>query len=149
LEEVKSLNITFTDISQIKFIRNHQMQDAVSPALVIDLTPLLSNIVRYCLSEGQAADFALDDQFMNARYRAHQIVCLFEFASTQLHIELSTRPVARAFEVGHTVVARAELRGYDDPPARGRHHELSADCHQELVEWLANKAANHRAVNRT
>jgi hypothetical protein len=55
----------------------------------------------------------------------------------------------RAFEVSHTVVARAELRGYDDPPARGRHRELFADCEQELVEWLANKAANHRAVNRT
>jgi transposase len=46
-------------------------------------------------------------------------------------------------------MARAELRGYDDPQARGRHRELSADCEQELVEWLANKAANHRAVNWT
>jgi hypothetical protein len=86
-------------ISQIKFIRNSQMQDAVSPALAIDPTALLSNIVRYCLSEGQAADLALDGQFINARYCAHQIVFLFEFASTQLHIELSARAVARAFEV--------------------------------------------------
>jgi hypothetical protein len=46
-------------------------------------------------------------------------------------------------------VARAELRGYDDPPALGRHRELSADCEQDLVEWLANKAANHRTVNWT
>jgi hypothetical protein len=57
--------------------------------------------------------------------------------------------VARAFEVSHMVVARAELRGYDDPPVLGRHRELSADYGQELIEWLANKAANHRAVNRT
>jgi hypothetical protein len=53
-------------ISQIKFIRNSQMQDAVSPALASDPTPVLSNIVGYCLSEGQAADPALDDQFMDA-----------------------------------------------------------------------------------
>jgi hypothetical protein len=70
----------------------------------------------------------LDNQFMNARYRAHQIGRLFEFAPTQLHIELSVRAIAHTFEVSHTVVARAELRGYDDPPARGRHRELSADC---------------------
>jgi hypothetical protein len=120
-------------ISQIKFIWNPQMQDAVRPALAIDLIPLLSNIVRYCVSEGQAADLALDNQFMNARDRAHQIVRLFEFASTQLHIELSARAVARTFEVSHTVMARAELRGYDDPPARGHHRELSADCEQDLV----------------
>jgi hypothetical protein len=125
------------------------MQDAVSPPLAIDPTTLLSNIVRYCLSEGQATGLALDNQFMNARYHAHQIVCLFEFASTQRYIELSARTIVRAFEVSHTVVARAELRGYDDPPARGRHRELSADCEQELVEWLAKKAANHRVMNRT
>jgi transposase len=86
---------------------------------------------------------------MNARDCAHQIVRLFEFASTQPPTELSARAVARAFEVSHMVVTRAELRGYHDPSAHGRHRELSADCKQELVEWLANKAANHRAVNRT
>jgi hypothetical protein len=110
-------------ISQIKFIRNSQMQDAISPAPNIDPTPLLSKIVRYCHSEGQAADLALDDQFINAQYGAYQIVHLFEFVSTQLHIDLSTRAIARAFEVSHTVLARAELRGYDDPPARGRHRD--------------------------
>jgi hypothetical protein len=121
-------------ISQIKFIRNSQMQNAVSPALAIDPTSLFSNIVCHSLSEGQAADLALDDQFMNARYRAHQIGRLFEFASTQLHIELPARAVARAFEVSDTAVPRAELRGDDDLPAPGRHHELSADCEQQLVK---------------
>jgi hypothetical protein len=131
-------------ISQIKFMRNSQMQDAVSPALAMDPSPLFSNIIRYCFLEGQAADLALDNRFINARYRAHQIVRLFEFASTRLHIELSALAVARAFEISPTVVARAELRDYDDPPARGRDREPSADCEQELVEWLANKATNHR-----
>jgi hypothetical protein len=45
------------------------MQDAVSPTLAIDPTSFLSNIVRYCFLEGQAADLALDNQFMNPRYR--------------------------------------------------------------------------------
>jgi hypothetical protein len=135
-------------ISQIKFIQNSQMQDTVSRALVTDPRPLLSNIVRGCLSEGQTVDLALDDQFMIVRYSARQIVRLFEFTSTQLHMAPSARAVARAFEVSHTVVAHTGLRDYNDPPARGRHRELSADCEQELVEWLANKAANCRVVNR-
>jgi hypothetical protein len=46
-------------------------------------------------------------------------------------------------------VARADLRGYNNSPARGRHRKLSADYEHELVEWLANKAANHRTVNQT
>jgi hypothetical protein len=71
---------------------------------------LLSNIIHYCFSEGQAADLALDDQFLNAQCRAHQITRLFEFAPTQLHIELSARAIVRTFEVSHTVVARAEVR---------------------------------------
>jgi AraC-like DNA-binding protein len=91
----------------------------------------------------------LDDQIVNARYRPHQIVCLFEFASTQLHIELADRDVAHAFEVSHRVVARAELRGYDGSPARRRRRELSDGCEQELIKWIANKMANHRAVNQT
>jgi hypothetical protein len=124
------------------------MQDAVSSVLAIDPTPLLSNNVRYCLSEGQAADLALDDQFMNARYRAHQTVRLFEFASTQLHIVLSARVIVRDFEVSHIVVARAELTGYDDPPVHGCHRQISANCEQELVECLVNKAVNYRAVNQ-
>jgi hypothetical protein len=125
------------------------MQDIVSPALVIDPTPFLSNIVRYCLSEDQAEDLALDDQFMNARYRVHQFVRLFEFASTQLHIELLVRAVAQAFEVSRTAVARAEMRCHDDSLARWRYRKLSADYEQKLVEWLAKKAANHKAMNRT
>jgi hypothetical protein len=59
---------------------------------------------------------------------------------------LSERVEAQSATVNPFV---AKLRGYDNPLARGRHRELSADCEQELVECLANKAANHRAVNRT
>jgi hypothetical protein len=65
---------------------------------------------------------------MNARVRAHQIVRLIEFASTELHITLSARAVARAFEVGHSIMKCERPRGYDDPPAQGRHHEIAADA---------------------
>jgi hypothetical protein len=36
----------------------------------IDPSILLGQIICYCLSDGQAADLALDQQFMNTRYRA-------------------------------------------------------------------------------
>jgi hypothetical protein len=86
---------------------------------------------------------------MNTHFRAHEIVLLIEFASTELHISFSTRAVARVFEVGHSAVKRAQLRGYDHPPARGRHYELAADAEQQLVNWTTAKAANSVAVNRT
>jgi hypothetical protein len=46
-------------------------------------------------------------------------------------------------------VKRAQLRSYDDSPARGRHHELAADAEQQLVDWITAKAANNTAINRT
>jgi hypothetical protein len=46
-------------------------------------------------------------------------------------------------------VKRAQRRGYEDPPARGRYRELAADAEQQLVDWITAKAANNIAVNRT
>jgi hypothetical protein len=91
----------------------------------------------------------LDAQFMNMRFRAHQIVRLTEFASTELHATLLTRAVACAFEVAHSAVKRAQLRGYDDPLAQGRHYELTADAEQQLMDRITVKTANNVAVNRT
>jgi transposase len=105
--------------------------------------------MRYCLSEGDASRLALDAQFINARFWADQIVRPIEFASTELHITSSARAVARAFEVDHSAVKRAQLRGYDDLPARGRHSELAADAEQQLVHWITAKAANNFAINQT
>jgi transposase len=96
----------------------------------------------------RASRLALDETFMNATFRAHQIVRLHGFASTELDITLSARDVARPFNVSHSAVTRAKLRGYEDPPARGRHHEFSPNCEAEIVEWLTKKAANNTAVNR-
>jgi hypothetical protein len=86
---------------------------------------------------------------MNARFRAHQIVWRIEFASTELDIILSARAVAHIFEVSHSAMKRALLRGYDKAPARGRRHELAADAEQQLVDWVTVKAANNVAVNGT
>jgi hypothetical protein len=93
--------------SQIKFIKNIEMEDPDQPAPAVDPTGLLPNIIRYLLSDGDASRLAFDVQFMNARCRAHQIFRLIEFASTELHITLSARVVARAFEVGHSALKRA------------------------------------------
>jgi hypothetical protein len=62
--------------------------DPVSP---VNPSILLGQVVRYCPSNGQAADLALDQQFMNARFRVHQIVRLMEFSSTALQIKLPIR----------------------------------------------------------
>jgi hypothetical protein len=83
------------------------MAEADAPAPPIDRPTLLPQITRYCLSAGQTADLALDTQLVNARYRAHQIVHLMEFSSTELHCNLSIRSVARAFNIAHSAVKRA------------------------------------------
>jgi hypothetical protein len=125
------------------------MQDANEPAPAINPTILIPNIIHHCLSANYAARLALDHQFMNARFRAHQIVRLLEFSSTELHVELSSRSVARAFGISHSAIARAKLRGYEDPPGRGRHYALETGVEQELIDWIANKAGNNTAVNKT
>jgi hypothetical protein len=121
--------------SEIKFIKNMEMEDHDEHAPAVDPTELLRNITRYCLSEGDASRPALGAQFMNARFRVHQIIRLIEFTSTELHITLSAKALARAFEVGHSAVKRAQLRGYEDPPTRGRHHEYR-DEHRDVDEHV-------------
>jgi hypothetical protein len=126
-----------------------EMEDPDQTAPVVDPTGLLPNIIRYCLSEADPCRLALDTHYMNGHFRAHQVVRLIEFASTELHITLLIRAVAHVFEVGHSAVNHAQLRGYDDPLARGRHHELAADAGQPLMDWITAKCANNVAVNRT
>jgi hypothetical protein len=105
-----------------------EMEDQSEPAPVVNPTMLLPNTIRDCVSEGDASHIALDSVFMNARFRAHQVVRLIEFASIELHIALSVRFVARAFDVSHSAVTRARLRGDNIPPAPGRHLELPANA---------------------
>jgi hypothetical protein len=98
------------------------------------------------MSDGQAADLALDQQFMNARYCAHQIVRLMEFSSTALQIKLSIRSVAHTFDIDHSVVKRTFRHGYEGAPGRGQHRELSAGIEQALVEWITKNDMTARAA---
>jgi hypothetical protein len=86
---------------------------------------------------------------MSPRFRAHQIVRLIEYASRELQITSLSKSIARAFEISHSAIACAALRGYEDPPGRGRHDELDADSEQELIAWIADKAVNNTVVNKT
>jgi hypothetical protein len=95
------------------------MQNADDPAPPVSPSRLFPDIIRYCLSEGDAAPLTLDRQFMSVRFRAHQIVRLLEFSSTELSITLLSRSIARAFEINHSKVARAKFRGYEDRRGAG------------------------------
>jgi hypothetical protein len=81
-----------------------EIEDHDQPTPAVDHTRLLSNIIRYWLSERGASRLALDAQFGNARFRAHHIIRLIEFVSTKLYITSSARAVARVFEVCHSAV---------------------------------------------
>jgi hypothetical protein len=86
---------------------------------------------------------------MNGRFRAHQIARLVDFCSSDPTITLSTRYIARAFGFKHSAVTRAALRGYEDPPGRGRHRALDPDSERDLIAWIIQKAANNMAVNNS
>jgi hypothetical protein len=86
---------------------------------------------------------------VNGRYRAYQVVRLMEFSSTELHLNFSIWSVAHAFNIAHCAIKGVLLRGYEDPPGRGRHRELSPEDGHALVEWIAKKAHNNTAVTRT
>jgi hypothetical protein len=121
------------------------MSEIYDPFPPIDLLTILPQITRYCLSASETADLALDTQFVSARYRAYQMVRLMEFSSTELHLNLSIRSVARAFNITHYAVMRTPRRGYEDPPGCDRHQEISPEDKHVLVEWIAKKAYNNTA----
>jgi hypothetical protein len=104
----------------------------------VDPTTILPNIIRYCLSEGEASLLPLNDQFMMARFRPHQIIPFIEFASTELRRSLSAWSVARAFGISHSAMTRAKLEDCEDPQVRGRHCELD----REPENW--RNSAKHR-----
>jgi hypothetical protein len=54
----------------------------------------------------EAAHLGLDDQYIWASFRAHQMVRLIDFASTELHIVFCARSVVLAFKVDHSAVMR-------------------------------------------
>jgi hypothetical protein len=83
------------------------MEISGDPAPAIDLSTRLPGIIHHCLREGPAAPLSLDAQFMNARFRAHEIVRLIECASAELHMTLTQRAIAGAFNVDYYAIKRA------------------------------------------
>jgi hypothetical protein len=86
---------------------------------------------------------------MNARCRAHQIVRILEFLETERDLKFFIRSLARAFDIGHCRVKRAFLCSYEDRAGREQHSELSPEVEYALVDWIAKKAYDNKAVNRT
>jgi hypothetical protein len=124
------------------------MHPAEDPALVFNPSRLISNMVEFCFSENDAPHLALNHQFMSVSFRAHPIVRLLAFASTELHIALSSRFIVPAFEVSQSAVTCVKLRGCEDFPGRRKNHELDPDFEYELIDSIAKKATNGPVVNK-
>jgi hypothetical protein len=77
------------------------MDDVDGPAPAVDPSTLLRAIMRYCISEGNAARLALSGEFITARFRVHHIIRLVGCCSSELGRTLSTRSIARAFDIKH------------------------------------------------
>ena len=120
-----------------------------SPALAIPLDVILPRIIRECLCEGDACDLALDDNFVNAHFRAHQIFYLYSFAQNTLRRKLSIKAIARVFEIQPKDVRHALAKGDAIPKGRGEHPALEDDTAKQLLQWILKNAQNHAPVNRT
>jgi hypothetical protein len=83
------------------------MQASEEPTPAVDPSLLLPQIITHCLCEGDAADLALDPEFMHPRFRYHQILRSPNFASKERNITLAKSAVARAFGLDRSVVTRA------------------------------------------
>jgi hypothetical protein len=70
-----------------------------SPAPAISLEVILPRIIQQCLCEGNACELAVDRNFVNARFRAHQIYYLYTFGFNWLHRRLAMKAIARVFDV--------------------------------------------------
>jgi hypothetical protein len=87
-------------------------------------------------------------QFMSAR-SVHIKLSIFLNLLLQSYRLLYRQGLLRTFEISHSAIARAKLRGYDDPPRRGQPGELDAESEQGLIAWIVDKAVNNTAVNKT
>jgi hypothetical protein len=85
------------------------------PAPAIPLEILLPHIIQQCLYEGDACELALDSNFVNARFRAHQIYYLHTFRLNRLHRRLAVKAIARPFDVQPKDVRRALEKGETIP----------------------------------
>jgi hypothetical protein len=57
--------------------------------------------------------------------------------------------IARAFDIKHSAVRRAALRGYEDPSGPGRRRALDPDSERGFIAWITQKAADNTATTKT
>jgi hypothetical protein len=91
----------------------------------------------------------LDRNFVNARFRVHQIYYVHTFGLNRLHRRLAVKAIARAFDVQPKDFRHALDKGGTIPKGRGEHPALEVDTEQHLVDWITKTAQKHTAVNQT
>jgi hypothetical protein len=76
---------------------------------------ILPHIIQQCLCEVGVCELALDSNFVNAQFRAHQIYYLHTFRLNRLHRRVVVKVIARAFDVQPKDVRRALEKGATIP----------------------------------
>jgi hypothetical protein len=118
-----------------------------APAIPVDV--ILPRIIQQCLCEGDAWNLALESNFVNVQFRAHQIYCLHTSAFSMFHKRLAVKVITHAFDVQPKDVRRPVEKADAISRARGEHPALEEDIEQQLIDWIMKNVQNHTAVNRT
>jgi hypothetical protein len=87
----------------------------------------LPRIIQQCLCEGDICELALDSNFVNARFQAHQIYYLHVFGLNRLHGRLAVKVIARVFDLQPKDVRYALEKSETIPRGRGEHLALEVD----------------------
>jgi hypothetical protein len=96
-----------------------------APAILLEI--LLPRIIQQCLCEGGVCELALDSNFVNARFRAHQIDYLHTFGLNRLHRRLAVKGIVRASDVQPKDVHHALEKGETILKGRGEQPALEVD----------------------
>jgi hypothetical protein len=91
-----------------------------SPTPTIPLEVILPRIIQQCLCEGDACELGLDSNFVNARFRVHQICYLHTIGLNRLHRRLEVKAIARAFNIQPKDVRHVLEEGETVPKGRGK-----------------------------
>jgi hypothetical protein len=110
---------------------------------------ILPRTIQQYLCEGDACELSLDNNFVNARFRAHQIYYLHTFGLNRLYRRLAVKAIARAFDVQPKDARHALEKSEAIPKGSGEHPALEVDTEQHLIAWITKNAQNHTAINRT
>jgi hypothetical protein len=109
----------------------------------------MPRIIQQCLCEGDACELALNSNFINARFRAHQIYYLYTFGPNPLHRRLVVNAIALAFNVQSNNVRHVLEKGEAIAKGHEERPEFEVDSEQHLIDWITKNSQNHTAVNRT